>query len=426
MKNAKPKSRMAALAICASLLGGTLAARAANLPPDPNNAALLYYQAVALWSDLRSSYIDSDASPEPKDDSDTELTTGSPRLDKSESMMERLMRENLKADRESSRQAMRQLTIQFIEAASRMPQCTWGKKEWGLPALGSLRDIAFLLENDAYKLTASGDYRAALERCLTIRRFAGHLGDEGMLVHNVSQTVDGVAFRATRHVLGSMPPDAQTLIWLRSQLQTTPAARRSFLRALESDVQFSLQRLQAHPETVARIRNRFAEQGIAAKDKEGMEKFKGLSDEDIIPLIQEMASAVIAEFFDSARRVVESDKPYAQTSAEVELLTYKLREHDEIVPFYDLTTVMVTPEFHRLNVNHKTLINALNAAIDIYLVQAKTGHLPGVLPNGLPKDLFTGRDFGYDVTDEGFALRCQGEDFQRGRMRQTLEFKVRK
>jgi len=139
-----------------------------------------------------------------------------------------------------------------------------------------------------------------------------------------------------------------------------------------------------------------------------------------------MASAVIAEFFDSARRVVESDKPYAQTSAEVELLTYKLREHDEIVPFYDLTTVMVTPEFHRLNVNHKTLINALNAAIDIYLVQAKTGHLPGVLPNGLPKDLFTGRDFGYDVTDEGFALRCQGEDFQRGRMRQTLEFKVRK
>jgi hypothetical protein len=195
---------------------------------------------------------------------------------------------------------------------------------------------------------------------------------------------------------------------------------------MELDVQFALQRLQAHPETVSRIRNRFLEQGIAAKDKEGVEKLKGLPDKDLIPLIQEMASAVFAEFFDSARRVVESDEPYPQTYAELELLTYKLREHDEIVPFYDLTTVVVSPRFYSLNVNLKTRINGLNAAIEIYLVQAKTGHLPDVLPDGLPKDPFTGRDFGYAITDEGFALGCQGEEFQKGRMRQMLEFKVRK
>lgn len=70
-------------------------------------------------------------------------------------------------------------------------------------------------------------------------------------------------------------------------------------------------------------------------------------------------------------------------------------------------------------------MNAAKAAIEIYLIRAKTGELPDALPGGLPKDPYTCRDFGYDITDEGFALRCQGKQFQRERLRRMLEFTVR-
>jgi hypothetical protein len=70
-------------------------------------------------------------------------------------------------------------------------------------------------------------------------------------------------------------------------------------------------------------------------------------------------------------------------------------------------------------------INGIKVALEVYLNVAKTGQLPKTLPVGLPKDPFTGRDFVYEITNEGFALRCQGEDFQ-GRGKQVLEFKVKK
>ncbi|MHC4542333.1 MAG: hypothetical protein ACYS74_21530, partial [Planctomycetota bacterium] len=95
-----------------------------------------------------------------------------------------------------------------------------------------------------------------------------------------------------------------------------------------------------------------------------------------------------------------------------------------LVPFYDLTGVMITPDFYRMDVDHKTMMNATNAAIEIYLERAKTSELPDGLPDGLPKDPYTCQDFGYEITDEGFALRCQGKQFQRQRIRRMLEFSV--
>ena len=110
---------------------------------------------------------------------------------------------------------------------------------------------------------------------------------------------------------------------------------------------------------------------------------------------------------------------------EIELLTYKLRADHIIVSLCDLTPVEITPDFYRMSVNHRVKMNALKAAIEIHLAKAKTGKLPNVLPNGLPKDPYSCQDFGYEITGEGFALRCQGKQFQREPPRRTLEFKVR-
>ncbi|MHC4565216.1 MAG: hypothetical protein ACYTE3_05585 [Planctomycetota bacterium] len=407
--------------ICAVLGLWAFGAQAAELPPDPNNAALLYYQALALWSDVRSSYVDRESAQEPNDRSDTEPNTAKPKPDKYD-MPFQVGREQEEADRESFRQRMRGLTLELIEAASRMPRCDWGiyhSKGWGLAAVAKLRHIAFLLEDDAKALVAAGDYRAALERCLTIRRFARHLGDETITLHNVSLGIDGVAFRGIREVLNAMPPDAEVLTWLKGEPAMSWGAPVSFVRMLGIHLQRAVERIDKSPKTVARIRNRWIGEAAANRGNEGEEKIRSITDETLVSEVRKITPSVFADFLDSLDKVLEKNKPYDQTYIEIDLLTHKLLVHDLIEPFYDITCVMITTDFYRISVNHRARMNALKAAIEIYLIKAKTGELPDTIPNELPKDPYTCRDFVYELIDDGFALRCQGKP------RRTLEFKVR-
>jgi len=72
----------------------------------------------------------------------------------------------------------------------------------------------------------------------------------------------------------------------------------------------------------------------------------------------------------------------------------------------------------------KTLTNAVRAAIEIYITKVKTGQLPETLPTGLPKDLFSGKDFRYEKTADGFTLRCRGKDLNKNET-YKYEFKVK-
>ncbi|MBN1361667.1 MAG: hypothetical protein JW993_13810 [Sedimentisphaerales bacterium] len=58
-------------------------------------------------------------------------------------------------------------------------------------------------------------------------------------------------------------------------------------------------------------------------------------------------------------------------------------------------------------------LNALLAAIDIYIALAQTGQLPESLPPNLPPDPFSGLSFDYTKTAEGFTLHCRGQDIPR-------------
>ena len=88
-------------------------------------------------------------------------------------------------------------------------------------------------------------------------------------------------------------------------------------------------------------------------------------------------------------------------------------------------TLKKDPKLHSLDVRAGTHFNALKAALDIYIIKAKTGRLPNALPAGLPKDLFSGKDFEYAKTKEGFVLSCQGKDLDKDEFDQ-YEFKVPK
>jgi hypothetical protein len=162
--------------------------------PAPDNAALLYYQAMLLR-------------PELHDDTFFSLRSVLRGDDPNEMVREYL---NLP----ESRQAIR-----ISEAATKILDCSWGIIRYqGNTLLFEWRQLAYLLEVDARTLAVDGQYRTALERCLSIRRFARHINDEGILSYLTSMPIDLRSLRCINYILGLMPSDRDTLIWLQSQI----------------------------------------------------------------------------------------------------------------------------------------------------------------------------------------------------------------
>lgn len=371
------------------------------VPPNPDNAALLYYQAFLLRPDL-------------------DMTT-SQKID------------NVLGGTESDRQIRTYLghclpMIEVAEIASRIPQCTWGlwrgfgpgssKSGWS----SEVWDLSRILLVDARTLAADGNYRAALERCLTVRRLARHLGEDPKL-NLIARNPDLMALRTVQYVLGIMPPDMDILTWFRGQLAVVHGLPLSFAEMLRAESKSFFNLMQTNPGTLALIRRVLVEK---SKDEEAKEKTHNLTDEQILS----RANEHFPRFIDLIIQILDSEMTYEQKRAQMQRLIDKLKEGDSTDPVVKSVILVlgidriIERQFPFL-VGHAAHINGIKTAVEVYLVKAKTGQLPKKLPDGLPKDPFTGRDFVYEITDEGFSLRCQDEEFLR-RKNQFLEFKVKK
>ena len=112
--------------------------------------------------------------------------------------------------------------------------------------------------------------------------------------------------------------------------------------------------------------------------------------------------------------VLDNAMPYMQTYAKLQQLEEKqCKEAKEKEAPLALMFAPAFPKLYSISIKAKTHSNAIKTAIEIYMIKAQTGKLPDVLPVGLPKDLFSGKDFEYEKTDDGFVLRCQGKDLSR-------------
>jgi hypothetical protein len=256
-----------------------------------------------------------------------------------------------------------------------------------------------------------------------LRRLARHVGDDTVFLHLASITPDVLALRTAQHVLGVMPPDVDSLTWFRGQLAAVQGAPPSFAKTLQADFESVLDRMRTDPVLLAKLRNRLVEK---AEDEEAKKIARNLTDEQLLSRAREPYE----RFLDSILRVLDSDMTYEQRYAEIQRLTNKLMEEYASDPaaaqviLWCATDTVIAEQYPRY-VGHIAHFNGLRAAVEIYLVAAKTGRLPEKLPDYLPKDPFTGRDFVYEITDDGFALRCQGKAFQKGRMT-LLEFKIKR
>jgi hypothetical protein len=325
-----------------------------------------------------------------------------------------------------------QFLIELVTAASKLPQCDWGlvrRQRLSIPfgAIAQVRDLTYFLVVQGKVFACDGQYRAALENALTIRRIARHLGDETLILYIQTQSTNALAFDLIRYVLGKMPPDAETLTWLQEQLAAGGELKWRPRETLPKWIDWEVQCLQASPDVLAG----------AMRSPAFRKKTEGLTGDQVL----ERARQAWEEVFKSVLEVLESktsplDKsralgqlakkagakvtgleavlevwdgetpPSEEQEREIKRLMLEQRNNPASDPMLLMDNLTAAVELYSRLAYPHARVRAVQGAIGLYLIKAKTGQLPQTLPADLPKDPHTGKDFEYQATEKGFILRC--------------------
>ncbi len=367
---------------------------------DPNNAALLYYQALLMR-------------PEPDD----------------YRVIEDVLHDAEPSDRlrEYLKIAMVRETIGLAEAGTRISDCDWGGRRSdgpgtnlnGLP-MGELTRLMKLLSAHARLLAHDGDYRAALESCLAMRRLAAHLGDDSAMLYAMAYSAEIMALRCVQYTLWSMPPDADILTWLQDQLRTVQGIlwkpADAIRREHNARVDNRLRRLSVYG---GDWKTWFVEMSTDASTKE---RIRNHTEDELLAEAREFYMHTL----ESAIAVIESNIPVEDRH---EALAALKREIDDQAARGEPVALLrncwdgVQGWLQYVSA-HALWYNSTLVAVEVYLIKARTGQLPATLPKDLPRAPYTGSEFEYAKTDDGFVLRYLKEDYT-GRSMREIEFPVR-
>jgi hypothetical protein len=316
-----------------------------------------------------------------------------------------------------------QKTIKEIITAAEINSCDWGiDLSEGLstrvPPLDKLRYAAYLLSADAKILAEKGDYNTALERCITMHKLGRHLGDEIIIQRLVGIAIGGLANKRIIEILPMAANDSETLQWLRVELADISSREVSVKTAIGNEV-----RVCGNSINKEALRGLVPDVcGMAGDDLKKLNQILNQQDDnDFYARASEYYQNIIA------RVQIAFDLPYPQAKQKMEDLYGEVQNDANVKPEAFITRVFL-PAIHPIlsaDIRGKTHFNAVLAGIDIYLIRAKTGKLPEELPAGLPKDLFSDKDFIYEKTEAGFTLKCRGKDEVKN-IFQQFEFKVGK
>ena len=279
-----------------------------------------------------------------------------------------------------------------------------------------------------------------------------------------------MALGGIQAILGYMEPDAPTLAWLKHRFAEESHPPFPPPRRLRMDFARVLQTVRSDDKMLpmareaTRLKSRI--QTLLREDSEGvtgpeieewteiMRLFRDepqaeaerledrpdpndLTDEELLGL----AAEPYAEFLEASLAVMQGDLPYPNKIAELKRLEEEIRNlygdnpaaqrmmltHPDRMLGFSIALACTTElaGVYERHVRQITHVNALTAGIDIHLVNARQGRLPETLPEGLPKDPFTGRDFHYERGEDGFTLSPPDEAIRRDAY-SSYRFKVRR
>jgi len=382
--------------LCIVLIALTSASTVKAYPPD--NAAILYYKAFLMLQ-------------EPSEEV--------------KKMMQQLREGKIKPNNQIKQHLQdNRYIMEFAETAAEIRHCDWGydiSKGLGvlMPELLKLRLTAFMFTAKAQILAEEGDYKAAISKCLTIHKMARHVGDRLLISYLVGNALNNLANQRIEDFLSNMPEDLETLVWLKSQTVSISVNAASIKVAMAREKEIAMQELRKEriDSLLETMGDDFIKDEITADAvkkvragdskffKDNREYYAGLMDDVIVAL----------------------DLPYQESHRKLNELNDRAQKDAKTNPAAIMAALLVPANSRILTIGTKrsTFFNAIRAAIDIYIIKTRTGRLPDTLPDGLPRDLFSGKDFEYEKTKDGFILCCRGKDLDKDEIYQ-YEFKVPK
>ena len=367
------------------------AARAFAYPPD--NAAVLYYKAFMLLE-------------EPNDSIKQMLRD----LQDGKIGLNEQIRQYVERNRK---------VIDEIVTAAEIKNCDWGldfSKGLALeiPHLAKCRQMGYIFAADARVWAKKGDCRTALERCLTIHKMGGHIGSDTLIARLVGIAVSGTAYACIADILPQVSENTEMLQWLKGRLIDVSSRCPPMKAAMPNETEIFGEHINK-----ADVLAVIAEGVIKPAEVFPKEILEG--DDEFFARAKEYWYSVMA------RMQIAFDLPYVQAMQEFEDLSQEVKKYADEKPEVKITQCLFPAigRAYSIETRIKTHTNAVLAGIDIYLIRDRTGKLPDELPAGLPKDMFSGKDFLYERTDAGFVLKCQGKDLAFDTIRQ-FEFKVAK
>ncbi len=356
-------------------------------PPD--NAAVLYYKAAMTY------------------EVDSEMADMLRYFRKGKIELNDQIREFVKKNR---------FRINTILDASEVKNCDWGRDftrgfEAEIPQVASMRKLARLVTADAKILAADGDYEAALSRCMSLYKMARHANDRDFLCYLVGVAINSVTNNCVIEIMSDMPQHARNMTRLKTDLTEIDSIPFSIKPALLGVREVVLEAMILEQiQEVVRLcdPNESIKKKLLSFDEAAIERNK--------KYFENYYAGVIAAY----------DMPYVQGYTAMENLARNIEKDFESGNLDATLTGYLAPATYTifsLSIRFKTHNNAIKAAIELYLIKAKTGKLPDTLPVGLPCDLFSGKPFVYEKTEDGFILRCQGKNLGRDKIYE-YEFKV--
>ena len=378
-------------AICAIFILLTPTSLIYAYPPD--NAAVLYYRACLIY-------------------------------DSNDKMIKKLTdlgKGNIDIDKEIKDYVNRnKYAIKYFVDAGDAPNCDWGLDysegmELQMPRLSPLRELSKIVIAQAKISADSTDYKRALDLCLSTHKAGAHIADGGVLVsYLVGIALNALANQCITDILPQISNDADMLIRLKNQIGDVSQRFPSVKASMNSDLRTCGQDIRKE-----KINYFFEMVGdyIPEKQKQiirdGDDAFFKASKEYFLEYLSDCLTAV--------------DLPYPQSYQQLVKLAEKPGIESKKNPLAIMATYFA-PAIGRiveLDIRARTNFNAVKTALNLYIMRVKAGQLPTELPENMPKDLFSGKDFEYEKTEDGFVLRCRGKELSKDKIHQ-YEFKLSK
>ena len=363
------------------------------IPPDPDNAALLYYQAFCVYEKPDDSMKDMIG----------DLAKG--KIEPNPTIIKYI---------ESCRPA-----IKLAESAGELSKCDWGVKySDGLDAqaryLAESKMLTYIILADARIALSQHDYDLAIQRCLTARKLAIDVGQDPVAVgYLVEKAIEKYTNKCIQEILSADVMELQTLQQLERRLDELDSRIKpvEFFLEVEQEVMAMYMTPERIQDLLPYINPESLPQLVNASDDTRECIVNCLRDAN-----EQFFRKNIAYYNDYWAEIFSAFKlPYQRAYNKLEELEkHYLENYNDCQENPDaILTVLLRPALYNLynnGIQSETSSNAVKTAIEVYEIVVQTGKLPDELPSDLPKDLFSDKDFEYEKTTDGFILNCRGKD----------------